>query len=138
VKHLPARVLIVISDLLRSFGIAAAMSQSDEPRRDTVRHKLKGAAITAAVIAAWGSVEPRSPVRRVAEATATAGTGRSRTRHSRRGSDDTKTETREKAEKPITGQALQGAKAVALAATGGGKVTDIDIAGELVLGKATV
>lgn len=86
--------------------------------------KLKMAAGTAAAIAALG-------LGGTAIAGASGGGSDTNTdkpvagRKSDRGGDRA-----EKPDKPITGQALQRAKAVALQATGGGKVTDTEVGDE--------
>jgi hypothetical protein len=95
-----------------------------------VRNKLKGAAITAAVLAALGLGGTAIAGAAGGGSQRNSGDRPIANQASSRGSDDTKTEKREKPEKPITGQALQRAKAVALAATGGGKVTDSEVGDE--------
>jgi hypothetical protein len=96
-----------------------------------VRDKFKGAAITAAVIAALALGGTAIAGAAGGGSHSNSGDRSIANQASRRGSDDTKTEKREKKpEKPITGQALQRAKAVALTATGGGKVTDSEVGDE--------
>ena len=95
-----------------------------------MRDKLKGPAITAAVIAALALGGTAIAGAAGGGSHSNSGDRSSANQASSRGSDDTKTEKRENPEKPITGQALQRAKAVALAATGGGKVTDSEVGDE--------
>jgi hypothetical protein len=95
-----------------------------------VRNKLKGAAITAAVIAALGLGGTAIAGAAGGGSQSNGGDSPVANQASGRGSDDTRTEPRERPETPITGQALQRAKAVALAAVGGGKVTDSEVGDE--------
>ena len=86
-----------------------------------MKDKLKGAAITAAAIAALA-------VGGAAIAGASGGGSDNKTDKPAAGQESDRGNDRsENPDKPITGQALQRAKAVALQATGGGKVTDSEV-----------
>jgi uncharacterized membrane protein YkoI len=88
-----------------------------------VKDKLKGAVIAAAAIAALA-------LGGTAIAGASGGGGDGKAVKAVTAEKGDKADKGEKPEKPITGRSLHRAKAVALQATGGGKVTDSEVGDE--------
>jgi hypothetical protein len=96
-----------------------------------MKDKLKGAAIATAVVGALGlggaAIAGAAGSGGNGNATGKTATKQAHHRANAAARDDSGRRDDNKKDKPITGQALQHAKEVALKTTGGGKVTDSEI-----------